>query len=66
MYAIIQCSTQLTRAYSGSRSSCRNLEQVILVGESTIYQFVRPPRIYMKLKTCWLTCTVRKKPPKQK
>ncbi len=26
-------------AYSGSGSSCRNLERVVLVSESTVYQY---------------------------
>ncbi len=37
---IIWHCSQLPRAYSGSGSSCRNLERVVLVSESTIYLYL--------------------------
>ncbi len=38
VYTIIWCFTQLMGAYSGSGSSCRNLERVVLVSELTVYR----------------------------
>ncbi len=37
LLCVMRCYTQLTRAYSGSGSSCRNFERVVLVSESTIH-----------------------------
>ncbi len=53
VYSII-CYTQLTGAYRGSGSSCRNLKRVVLVSESTAYRTYTVSITYKKMQTLLL------------